>query len=249
MVKLKKILMTLLVTSFVASTAERGVAVGSDAVDSHIHSYVYNENQIYDLITRIGYQSYIEIESGEYVTAISVGDSVAFKISPTGNKIFIRAMQDGYHTNMTVMTTKRTYQFELSSIVENDDDIMYVLRFYYPQEYTAEDVEIPSMEGFGADSKTQFVPVVNIEDSYNYNYSLVGAEELSPVKIFDDGKKTYFKFPTDGKFEGGFFVVTPEGDERKVFLKDEGEFKVFGGVASKMALRFGDQIICIYNES
>lgn len=102
--------------------------------DSRIRTYVYNENEVFKLITEYGYQSSIEFGEEEQIHTISMGDVSGFKVQPSGNRLFIRALQTDKHTNMTVITTERVYQLELSSAVESDSDIIYVMRFYYPEE-------------------------------------------------------------------------------------------------------------------
>jgi len=103
-------------------------------VDSRIRTLVYNENEVYRMTTDYGYQSNIVFSKDERVRTLSIGDSVPFKVTPAGNRIFVKTLQRGHLTNMTIVTNKRVYQFELSSIVRNPRDIIYVMRFFYPQE-------------------------------------------------------------------------------------------------------------------
>ncbi len=134
------------VCKFILSAGIAGVLLATSALqeaqaapspivtDSRIRTYVYNENEVFKLITDYGYQSNIEFGEEEQIHTISMGDVSGFKVQPAGNRIFIRALQSDKHTNMTVITTERVYQFELSSAVESDADIIYVMRFYYPEE-------------------------------------------------------------------------------------------------------------------
>ena len=52
------------------------------------------------------------------------------------NKLFIKPMEKNIRTNMTIITNKRTYQFDIVSKEledENDKDLVYVVRFQYPK--------------------------------------------------------------------------------------------------------------------
>ena len=105
--------------------------------DSRIKTFVYNENDVYRLTTHYGYQLNIEFGKKERIQTISVGDRAGWQIVPSGQRLFVRAMQDKAHTNMTVVTNKRAYQFDLYSAQPNNkgwDELVYVVRFYYPDD-------------------------------------------------------------------------------------------------------------------
>jgi type IV secretion system protein VirB9 len=114
--------------------------LASDApvtIDSRIKTYIYNENEIFLIKVYNGYQSSIELGKGEELETLSVGDTFAWKITPVGRRIFIKPLEDNVHTNMTLITNKRTYHFDIiskSPDEEIDKNIVYVLRFYYPEE-------------------------------------------------------------------------------------------------------------------
>src|SRR5580698_1937810 len=85
------------------------------ATDSRIKTFVYSENDVFNLVTHYGYESNIEFGPSEEIETISVGDRVPFQIVPAGRRMFIRAMLANARTNMTVVTNKHTYQFDLIS--------------------------------------------------------------------------------------------------------------------------------------
>jgi len=105
--------------------------------DNRIKTYIFSENEIYRLLVHYGYQTSIEFGEGEKISTISVGDSYAWKISPVGRRLFIKPLQDNMHTNMTIITNRYTYQFDLMSKTPDskvDNELVYVLRFFYPKE-------------------------------------------------------------------------------------------------------------------
>jgi type IV secretion system protein VirB9 len=127
-----KILMTLIVTIFLSmNCAYSEVPV---ATDSRIKTYVYNQNDVYLVLISSGFQSSIEFQKGEIIKTLSMGDSYSWSLTPLGNRLFIKPMENNVRTNMTVITNFRTYQFDIASKSEDSDnsDIAYVIRFYYP---------------------------------------------------------------------------------------------------------------------
>src|ERR1700735_1751011 len=76
------------------------------ATDSRIKTFVYSENDVFNLVTHYGYQSNIEFGLNEQVEQISLGERASWQVVPSGRRIFIRALVTNAHTNMTVITNK-----------------------------------------------------------------------------------------------------------------------------------------------
>lgn len=104
--------------------------------DSRIKTYVYSPNEVFLLVLHYGFQSHIEFGKNETIETITLGDSFAWKITPLDNRLFIKPMERNIRTNMTIITNKKTYQFDLvSKELESGDekDLVYVVRFQYPK--------------------------------------------------------------------------------------------------------------------
>ncbi len=118
-------------------TASISIADEPITTDNRIKTYVYNENEVYPLVIFYGYQTSIEFAVGEELSTISIGDSYSWSINPIGNRIFIKPLEENMHTNMTILTNKRSYQFDLFSKKSDGDfdkELVYVMRFYYPEQ-------------------------------------------------------------------------------------------------------------------
>ena len=105
------------------------------SIDNRIKTYIYNPNDVYMLVLHYGFQSHIEFAEKEEVETISIGDSYAWKITPIGNRLFIRPIEKNVYTNMTILTNKRSYQFDLvaKELDEGDEkNLVYIVKFYYP---------------------------------------------------------------------------------------------------------------------
>ncbi|MES2214749.1 MAG: TrbG/VirB9 family P-type conjugative transfer protein, partial [Pseudomonadota bacterium] len=90
--------------------------------DNRIKTYIYSPNEIYLMVLRFGFQSHIEFAVGEEIQTISLGDAYAWEITPLANRLFIKPMAKNIRTNMTIITSKRTYQFDIvSEDVENHE--------------------------------------------------------------------------------------------------------------------------------
>jgi type IV secretion system protein VirB9 len=105
--------------------------------DTRIKTYVYSENEVYRVVVHHGFQTNIEFADKEEIETLSVGDAYAWNITPLGKRLFIKPLEENIHTNLTVITNKRSYQFELLSTSPDDTthaQLAYLIRFYYPQD-------------------------------------------------------------------------------------------------------------------
>jgi len=163
------------------------------ATDSRIRTFVYSPNEVFKLIICYGYQTNIEFSEGEEIRTISVGNNYAWQLSPLGRRLFIKPLEENILTNMTLITNKYTYQFELQSkdlAGISDDELVYVVRFFYPDE----EQDIISPETSSVVNENDKIPTIK---PYNFDYQVSGSAALTPLKVFDDGIKTYFKFSKD----------------------------------------------------
>ena len=298
------------------ATAQAAVPI---VTDSRIKTFVYNPNEVFAITTEYGYQSNIEFGDNESIETISVGDRVSWQIIPATQRLFIRAMEENAHTNMTVVTNKRAYQFDLRSssaaAVVGSEQLVYVVRFYYPGEskgpaplaagsFNAPPIPssfVPPSSSFAPAAIPSFAPLpaptvgfpvsspsaaapgfspVSLPaplpatpppvgykaatpsslsalppaalafapDSFNYRYTFSGPAAIAPVKIYDDGKSTYFKFK--GATPQNFAVITASGEELAVPSRSAGPNMVaIDVIAPRFSLRQNGQQVVVYNES
>ena len=224
-------------------------------IDSRIKTLVYNPNEIFHVKFIVGYQSIIEFQQNEEIELISFGDPLPWSIKSITKRLFIKALDPDVKTNMTIITNKRTYLFEIESNSGDpndiDDKMIYVLRFYYPDT----DVDIPNVikrsiklnqklptvekKKIEVETKTNFV-----KGNFNYSYSGVGT--ISPLKVFDDGKTTFFQF-NDG-VKPSIFAVNEDGREELLKDKMVGQYIAVDTLESQFSLRLDKELVCVFND-
>lgn len=211
------------------------------AIDSRIKTLIYSENEVFRLVVHYGYQSSIEFQEGEEVQTISVGNNYAWTLTPIGRRLFIKPLEDNILTNMTILTNKKAYQFEIQSKpLSNsvDEELVYVVRFFYPEE--GFDNQRPEVQSHDVES----LPVIK---PYNFNYTLSGPESLAPIKVFDDGINTFFKFPKD--LQTLPTVSLKMKDAQPLELRKRGEYVVVNTTAKEFVLAKKDEVVNVYNEN
>ena len=234
--------------------------------DSRIKTYIYNEGDVYDLLAYKGYQSNIEFDMKESIVTISVGDRMGWQVIPSGRRLFIRPLRHGLHTNMTVVTTERAYQFDLRSAPASDvkpsGDLVYVMRFFYPEQaarYVAADVPpvvappvMPAPHSGDAGMHNPApapAPTPSSSQAVNYHYTYEGSDSLAPVKIYDDGSYTYIRFGQQ-KPDTITVVLQPGGQPEPVTPEPiTSDIYRVSVVATHLIFEAGDNKTTVYNES
>ena len=163
------------------------------AIDSRIKHFVFSPNEVFRVVLHYGYQTSIEFSNSEEIQTISIGNNYAWQITPLGKRLFIKPLEDNILTNMTIITSKRTYQFELQSKPYSyalDEELVYVVRFFYPDEGhdSIDDVK----QGYFMDRmEEEALPSIK---PYNFSYTIEGSKSLAPIRVFDNGINTFFEF-------------------------------------------------------
>ena len=218
------------------------------ATDSRIKTVFFNPNEIYKFTGHYGYQSVIEFSSEEEIITISIGDSVAWQLQPSGSRLFIKPVEQDALTNMTVITTLHTYHFELHAddVGENitDKGLTFVLRFTY-----GDSGDYGGFISLGGQLPPPDLTDPEVRARMNFNYSIVGPDIISPIRIFDDGEFTYFEFRDKNAEIPAFFLVNPLSEESIVNYRTIGDYIVVERVAPRFTLRNGAYVVCVYNEA
>lgn len=208
------------------------------SVDKRIRTVRYDENAITQLTGRLGFQTVIEFDPAERIENVSIGDSVAWQITPNrrATLLFLKPVESST-TNMTVVTTLRRYVFDLrvaEPASTQETSAVYVLRFKYPPPPAPPKVTPPPPP------PPPPPPVIN--SAYNRK----GSTRIAPLRVWDDGKFTYFEFPE--RIEApAISAVAPDGTEGVVNLRFQDRLIIADVVAPQFVLRLGREKTTIVN--
>ncbi len=213
-------------------------------IDHRVRTIMYQPDEVYKYVGHFQYQTSIEFAPDEVIGTISMGDSTGWMLNPVGNRLFLKPLEQDATTNMTLITNKRVYLFELHARETddiNDKEMMFIMRFIYPDE-----------DNLTVSRYLDSVPVPDLEkdaDKYNFNYTISGTDEIAPIRIFDDGEFTYFEFKDKNAEVPAFFWVDSKGEEALINYRTRGDYIVVERVASRYTLRHGRDIVCVFNEA
>jgi type IV secretion system protein VirB9 len=222
-----------------AALAEEALRPGPS--DSRVLLANYRDGEVYKIVASYGFQTTVEFSDKETVETISIGDSIAWQVVPAGHRVFLKPQEPNAVTNMTVITSLRTYYFELGAKKNSNPALVtFLVRFTYPDaSSTVVDVR-PT-------SRPAPFPAKKPSD-YNFNYTLTGAREIAPLRVFDDGEFTYMQFRALTDLPA-IFLVDKDKQESVVNYRIEGPYVVIERIATQFSLRHGSTVACVHNRS
>ena len=163
------------------------------AGDPHLQTVEYKADQVVLIEVALGYQTTLQLAPDEKIESIAVGDSSAWQVtaSRSGDHIFIKPLQQGVGTNMTVITSNRLYAFDLAPLFGPTPTMAYTIQFRYAPQAAAGEAAVATELG---------------------RYKLSGARALRPSAIDDDGQHTHIEWPAEAALPA-IYVLDDAGRE------------------------------------
>lgn len=244
---LKQTLIATLLTSTIAiSTSHAAVKPHAGGADPRVKYVNYHERDVTTVAANYGYSTVIEFAQDESIKNIGIGDSEAWLIEPVGNLLFVKPLEPNPHTNMTVVTNKRLYDFDLDAKDSRGTrkNLTYRIQFQYPAEKMAALAHI----GHGSLAGSKLVSGDTSPADWNFDYTYSGSKNLRPKQAFDDGKFTYFHFASENR-SPAIFAVDDNGNESLVNYHKQSDYIVVERLGRRFTLRDGEDVTCIFNEN
>jgi len=202
-------------------------------VDPRIRTLTYDADQVHRLTGFMGFQTMLEFGPDERIENVSIGDALGWQITPNkrATLLFLKPIDNAPATNMTVVTDRRRYVFELSvgASAAAGSDAAYVVRFRYP----ALASEAPPAQPAAPATR-------------NTAYRIEGAKALAPSQVFDDGRATYLAWPQQADLPA-IFVIGADGVEGLANAVVKDGYLVVDQLAPRFVLRSAKASATIVN--
>lgn len=169
----------------------------------------------------------IELQGGEVVRDVLVGDTVRWKVEPATSgaaggqaiHLIVKPSEPGLVTSMVVTTSRRTYHIQLKS---HPTQYMARVGFEYPEDVSAKLADI------NARIEASTIPGAGVPaEQLNFSYSVSGNAGWRPTRVYSDGLKTYIQFPRSiTSQDAPVLFVTSGGQNRIVNYRMKGDMMV-----------------------
>jgi len=233
-------------------------AIPARAQDPRLVERLYDPAEVVRIDGRVNVQTTIRFGDGEAIENVAVGDSTAWQITPNrrGNLLFVKPLGPHAVTNMTVVTSRHTYLFDLIANTGGARPL-YVLSFTYPDEPEAQvrraengmPLPAPALSAANPLEIAAATDDLAVLDPATLNFAWAGAgdPQLLPERIYDNGDATFLSWPV-GAAMPAILVKDNTGTEGPVNFAVRGDMIVLDQVPGEIVLRSGDTMATLVNE-
>lgn len=158
----------------------------------------------------------IELQAGEVVRDVLVGDTVRWKVEPATSgavggqaiHLIVKPSEPALVTSMVVTTSRRTYHIQLKSAATQ---YMARIGFEYPEDVGGKLADINAR--LGSDT----IPGAGVAaDQLNFGYSVSGNASWRPTRVYSDGAKTYIQFPSSLSGQDAPVLFVESGGQNRI---------------------------------
>jgi len=158
----------------------------------------------------------IELQAGEIVRDVLVGDTVRWKVEPATSgavggqaiHLIVKPAEPGLVTSMVVTTSRRTYHIQLKS---HPTQYMARVGFDYPEDVSTKLADI------NARLEASTIPGAGVPaEQLNFGYSVSGGASWRPTRVYTDGTKTYIQFPKSMSSQDAPVLFIVSGGENRI---------------------------------
>ncbi|MCW1429076.1 TrbG/VirB9 family P-type conjugative transfer protein [Novosphingobium sp. JCM 18896] len=225
----------LLALALLAATASQA----AHAADARLTQRLYNANEVVRIDGKMGVQATVAFADDEHIENVAVGDAESWQITPNkrANLLFVKPLTATARTNMTVVTDRHTYYFDLIANPRATAPV-YALKFTYPAEPKAAGAAGAPAVALTDDEREALDAQPVDPAQLNFAWASKGPARLIPQRLYDDGESTYAVWPKDVPIPA-ILVTNEKGDEGPVNFGVRGDTIVIDGVPKQLVLRVG----------
>jgi type IV secretion system protein VirB9 len=214
--------------------------------DARIVEKFYDAGKVVRIEGRTKVQATIQFGEDEHIENVAIGDSQAWQVTPNkrANLLFVKPLAASAVTNMTVVTDRHTYLFDL--VASSSARPLYVLKFTYPADEAKPqlaEAAAPSADELAAASDPQ---AVTDPAALNFAWAGKGDRKLLPARTYDDGTSTFLAWPA-GSPVPAILIKDSAGTEGPVNFTVRGDVIVVDGVPREIVLRSGKDNATLVN--
>ncbi len=243
----------LIATATLGSPLQAQEVVQEQSRDPRLVEIHYDPMQIIRVEGRVNVQATIRFEAGEAIQNVAIGDSQKWQVTPSrsANILFVKPLAERAATNLTVVTDRRVYLFDLVASNSHRNPL-YVMSFTFPEVEMAEDqaelADAPASESANALEMAAATDALAVLDPSRLNFAWAGEGDrhLLPERIYDDGEATFLAWSADAPMPA-ILVKDEDGTEGPVNFAVRGDTIVIDLVPAEIILRSGDDTARLLN--
>jgi type IV secretion system protein VirB9 len=215
--------------------------------------YDFEPNRLYRVDASPQFLTTIALRPGEHLVSKAAGDTVRWIVGETTQGtgdtaqtlIMIKPLRGDLKTNLVVSTDQRSYFIEVVS--HEAPTYTNIISWNYPLDPSA--IVLPARHALATtaplrhEQSTQaIIPVERLDFSYTIDHPRQKrAPDWQPLRVFDDGARTYIQFPTAAAASDlpPLFLLGGHGEAELVNYRVVDRYYIVDRLMDAAELRFG----------
>lgn len=186
-------------------------------LDSRIVTYAYTPHVVYRLPVTVGMHTHLQLGSDEELIEYPIiADKVRWRVEGNEKNLFIKATVPDTRTTLSLITSKRTYQFELVATTSPEERVQ-LANFSYPDtefELRASAMRAQESDRLAAEQAAAKLRSQNLSDEpfdpsqLKFLKVTSSNPEYARMHAYTDGVKTWMRMPNGVQDLPAVFMVT-----------------------------------------
>lgn len=210
--------------------------------ENRIITYNFSPDIIFRILTLPELHTHIQLGVDEGVVELpTIGDSAQWRVTGGPRNLYVKPLRNNLETSMTLITNKRTYQFQLVS-GSNNGDVYQKVSFLYPdrdQEVKLrKEAEAGAIEAEKTRLADQIVASHTDPTSLDFGYAIEGDASFRPSTVYTNGRFTFLVMPNT-QDSPAVFLMDEEGNPSLINWQVKGQMIVVERMAQRLLLKLG----------
>jgi len=229
-----------LASALVSAVLTAGVTTAV-ADETRLRTVEFRPDLVLAVTAFVGYHIHFEFAPDEHFVTLASGDTASLEIAAEGNHLMLKPRRATPETNLTVLTSQRTYFLDYRALARapQADEAVFSIRFTYPPDPRAT-VASPAD---AAGTRLGVPPAVR-----NRDYWYCGDPALRPRSAEDDGIQLRLSFGPAVELPA-IYAAAADGTESLVNSHVENDTVVVHRIADRFVLRRGALVGCVLNRA
>lgn len=232
--------------------------------DTRLVEFQFDQDNTFLVLSKPRAVTHVQFAPDETIQSVAAGDTANWDITPTKNRknLFLKPKYEDLDTSLTVLTDKRTYQFVLRSTGDGKKWYQRV-SWVYSREVVldmepmvgdeaatsqAGSTALAPTTGSGSGAAASGYPGGIDPGKMRFGYKVEGDAKFRPEVVFDDGRFTYFRMPSDLQEQPALFAVIEGDDFSLVNYTVNGNYIIAQRVLENAVLKLGKPEVRIRRE-
>ena len=211
--------------------------------ENRIVRYTYSPDVIFRILSVPNLTTHLELGEDEGVKETpAIGDSAQWMVTGGPRHLFIKPLRFDLETSLTVVTNKRTYQFQLIAGKSPAAQVFQKVSFVYPdRELEVKLLKESKIAVVEAEQNRldQQVVAANVDpSSLDFSFDITGDAPFKPTAVYTNGKFTFLVMPNT-QDSPAIFLLDEAGNPSLINYQVKTNVIVVERVATRLLLKLG----------